>query len=100
MLNENYDGSSSNKGQGFVVLRHSAPLPASLPPSLCQAYDMGKKVGVVSTAHITYANPAGLYSRTVDRDFEFSVPEGCTEQMDIASQVGWGATSEALPRKA
>lgn len=51
------------------------------------AKKMNKKVGVVSTARITHATPAGVYSRSVDRNFEASVPEGCTEQVDIAQQV-------------
>lgn len=52
-----------------------------------KAKSMNKKIGVVSTARITHATPAGVYARTVDRDFEASVPEGCTEQVDIAQQV-------------
>lgn len=52
-----------------------------------RAKAMNKKVGVVSTARITHATPAGVYARSVDRNFEASVPEGCTEQVDIAQQV-------------
>lgn len=48
---------------------------------------MNKKVGVVSSARITHATPAGVYSRSVDRNYEADVPEGCTEQVDIAQQV-------------
>lgn len=48
---------------------------------------MGKKVGVVSTARITHATPANVYARSVDRNYESEVPEGCTEQVDIAQQV-------------
>eukprot|EP00903_Cladosiphon_okamuranus_P010821 g10222.t1 len=51
------------------------------------AKKMNKKVGVVSTARITHATPAGVYARSVDRNFESSVPEGCTEQVDIAQQL-------------
>ncbi|CAM9237306.1 unnamed protein product [Scytosiphon promiscuus] len=51
-----------------------------------QAKGMNKKVGVVSTARITHATPAGVYARSVDRNFESEVPEGCTEQVDIAQQ--------------
>lgn len=87
-MHDNSDGLSSNKGQDLVVLPQSTPLPISLLPSLYQAYNMGKKVGVISTARITEATPAGLYSRSVDQDLESSVPEGYTEQTDIASQVG------------
>lgn len=52
-----------------------------------QAKAMNKKVGVVSTARITHATPAAVYARSADRDFEAGVPEGCTEQLDIAQQV-------------
>lgn len=52
-----------------------------------QAYEMGKKVGVVSTARITHATPAAVYAHSADRDYESSVPDDCTEQIDIASQV-------------
>ncbi len=48
---------------------------------------MGKETGVVSTARITHATPATGYSHTVDRNFEASVPEGCTQQKDIAAQL-------------
>lgn len=50
-------------------------------------HGMGKATGVVSTARITHATPASGYAKTVDRNFEASVPEGCTEQQDIASQL-------------
>ena len=48
---------------------------------------MNKKVGVVSTARITHATPAAAYARSVDRDYESSVPDDCTEQVNIAQQV-------------
>lgn len=48
---------------------------------------MGKKVGVVTTARITHATPAAVYSRSADRNYEATVPDGCTEQTDIAAQV-------------
>ncbi|CAM9760274.1 unnamed protein product [Ectocarpus sp. 6 AP-2014] len=51
-----------------------------------QAKAMNKKVGVVSSARITHATPAGIYARSVDRNYEADVPEGCTEQVDIAQQ--------------
>jgi alkaline phosphatase len=52
------------------------------------ASEMGKSVGVISTARITHATPAAVYSRTVNRDWEdnTSIPEGCT-QLDIAAQL-------------
>ena len=50
--------------------------------------DMGKSVGVISTARITHATPAAVYARTVNRDWEDNsvLPEGC-EQQDIAAQL-------------
>ena len=48
---------------------------------------MEKSVGVVSTARITHATPAATYAKTADRNWEDSVPEGCTAQKDIAAQL-------------
>lgn len=50
--------------------------------------EMGKSVGVVSTARITHATPAAVYARTVNRDWEdnSALPEGCG-QKDIAVQL-------------
>lgn len=47
----------------------------------------GKATGVVSTARITHATPASGYAHTVDRNYEATVPEECTEQKDIATQL-------------
>ncbi len=49
--------------------------------------EMGKETGIVSTARITHATPASAYAKSVDRNFEDSVPEGCTQQTDIATQL-------------
>jgi len=49
--------------------------------------DMDKSVGVVSTARITHATPAAVYAKTANRNWEDSVPEGCTAQVDIAQQL-------------
>lgn len=49
--------------------------------------EMGKETGIVSTARITHATPASAYAKTVDRNFEASVPEGCDTQKDIAMQL-------------
>lgn len=49
--------------------------------------DMDKSVGIVSTARLTHATPAAVYVRTVNRAWEDEVPEGCTKQKDIASQL-------------
>jgi alkaline phosphatase len=50
--------------------------------------EQGKSVGIVSTARITHATPAAVYSKTVHRDWENNseLPEGCT-QKDIAVQL-------------
>ncbi|MDO5704715.1 MAG: alkaline phosphatase, partial [Paracoccus sp. (in: a-proteobacteria)] len=50
--------------------------------------EMGKSVGVISTARITHATPAAVYARTVHRDYEDNslIPEGC-DQKDIAAQL-------------
>ncbi len=51
------------------------------------ATEMGKSVGVVSTARLTHATPAAVYAKTANRNWEDSVPEGCTAQKDIAGQL-------------
>ncbi|AUH35157.1 alkaline phosphatase [Paracoccus tegillarcae] len=50
--------------------------------------DMGKSVGIVTTARITHATPAAVYSRTANRDWEddTQLPENCA-QKDIALQM-------------
>ena len=50
--------------------------------------EMGKSVGVVSTARITHATPASVYANAADRNFEADadLPEGC-EVPDIATQL-------------
>ncbi len=51
--------------------------------------DMGKSVGVISTARLTHATPAAVYAKTVNRNWEDNtfIPEGCTAQEDIAAQL-------------
>ena len=49
------------------------------------ATDLGKSVGIVSTARLTHATPAAVYAHT-NRNWEDSVPEGCAQD-DIASQL-------------
>ncbi|OWU66449.1 alkaline phosphatase [Marinibacterium profundimaris] len=49
--------------------------------------DAGKSVGIVSTARITHATPAAVYAKTANRNWEDSVPEDCTAQVDIAQQL-------------
>jgi alkaline phosphatase len=46
--------------------------------------EMGKSVGVVSTARLTHATPAAVYAKTANRNWESSAPEGCS---DIAAQL-------------
>ena len=46
-----------------------------------------KSVGIVSTARLTHATPAAVYAKTAHRDFEDELPEGCTQQKDIATQL-------------
>ena len=47
----------------------------------------GKSVGIVSTARLTHATPAAVYAKTASRDWEDELPEGCTAQKDIATQM-------------
>lgn len=51
--------------------------------------DMGKSVGVISTARLTHATPAAVYAKTVNRNWEDNtyVPADCTNQEDIAAQL-------------
>lgn len=50
--------------------------------------EMGKSVGVVSTARLTHATSASAYAHSADRDFEddSSTPDGCLVK-DIADQL-------------
>ncbi|SLN56259.1 Alkaline phosphatase precursor [Aquimixticola soesokkakensis] len=47
----------------------------------------GKSVGAVTSARLTHATPAAVYAKTANRNWEDAVPEGCTAQKDIASQL-------------
>ena len=49
--------------------------------------EMGKSVGIVSTARVTHATPAAVYAKSASRDWEDAVPEDCTAQRDIATQL-------------
>ncbi len=66
----------------------AAGLDAGITTFAEMVTEMGKSVGVISTARITHATPAAVYSRTVSRDWEDNtlIPEGCA-QKDIASQL-------------
>jgi alkaline phosphatase len=71
-----------------VVRGDCATVPGNeVTPITRIADDMGKAVGVVSTARITHATPASAYASSADRNFEDSVPEGCESQLDIAQQL-------------
>ncbi len=63
----------------------------NLPLIADEAYEKGKAVGIVSTARLTHATPAAVYSHSIDRDWEADsdIPAsqrglGCT---DIAAQL-------------
>lgn len=63
-------------------------LPGNTVASLNEIMtDLGKETGIVSTARITHATPASAYAKSVDRNYEASVPEGCDTQSDIATQL-------------
>lgn len=65
-----------------------ATLPGNSVATLTEImHGMGKATGIVSTARITHATPASAFSHTVDRNFEAKLPEGCTTQKDIATQL-------------
>ncbi|MCF8498852.1 MAG: alkaline phosphatase [Rhodospirillum sp.] len=49
--------------------------------------EAGKSVGAVTTARLTHATPAAVYAKTAHRNWEDEVPEGCTAQKDIATQL-------------
>lgn len=69
----------------------AATLKHSIPTLAEQAEQAGLKTGVISTARITHATPAGMYAHTPNRDWEnsASTPDdaqalGC---VDIAQQL-------------
>jgi alkaline phosphatase len=50
--------------------------------------EMGKRVGIVTTARVTHATPGAVYAHSVNRNYEANVPVGCEEfQSDIAMQL-------------
>jgi alkaline phosphatase len=49
--------------------------------------ELGKEVGIVSTARITHATPGAAYAHSVDRNFAAALPEGCDTQKTIADQL-------------
>ncbi|MCA1775326.1 MAG: alkaline phosphatase [Loktanella sp.] len=79
-----------------VAVSDCANLPGNELTTLTQIADeMGKSVGVISTARLTHATPAAAYAVTVNRNWEddSAVPEDCTAQVDIAQQLLMGMES-------
>lgn len=74
-------GGSAIHGDCATVAGNELTLMAEI------AEGMGKSVGIVSTARLTHATPAAVYSKTANRNWEDELPEGCTAQKDIASQM-------------
>ena len=65
-------------------------VPAHAIPSLGHmAQARGLATGVVSTARLTHATPASVYAQSADRNYEddSKLPDGCTGQKDIATQL-------------
>ena len=73
------------RGDCAATLQHSLPTIAEL------AEDAGLSTGVVATARVTHATPAGTYAHVPDRDWEADVklPATAVEQgcQDIATQL-------------
>ncbi|XP_050322569.1 membrane-bound alkaline phosphatase [Bactrocera neohumeralis] len=67
--------------------------PANYVESIAKwAQDAGKDAGLVTTARVTHASPAGVYAHTANRDWEYDakvVANGCsaTDNVDIARQL-------------
>lgn len=75
---------------GDVAVGDCANLPGNELTTLTQIADqMGKSVGIISTARLTHATPAAAYAVTANRDWEDDslLPEGCDTQKDIAAQL-------------
>ncbi|TJZ89409.1 alkaline phosphatase [Paracoccus gahaiensis] len=75
---------------GDVAVGDCANLPGNELTTLTQIADqMGKSIGVISTARLTHATPAAAYAVTANRDWEDNslLPEGCDTQKDIAAQL-------------
>ncbi|XP_053679673.1 membrane-bound alkaline phosphatase-like [Anopheles nili] len=65
------------------------------------AIDAGKDAGIVTTARVTHASPAGLYAHTAFRDWEddyYVKQDGCDPELvdDIAEQLVYGETASRL----
>ena len=72
-----------------IVRRDCSTLPGNTVTAIPEVADgMGKSVGVVSTARITHATPDSMHAKTVDRNFEESVPAGC-ERSSPCCRLSW-----------
>uniref|UniRef100_A0A3F2YW16 Alkaline phosphatase n=1 Tax=Anopheles dirus TaxID=7168 RepID=A0A3F2YW16_9DIPT len=65
------------------------------------AIDAGKEAGIVTTARVTHASPAGMYAHTAFRDWEddyYVKEDGCDPDLvdDIAEQLVYGETAPKL----
>ena len=63
---------------------------SALPTFAEMVTEDGKAVGIVSTARLTHATPAAVYSKTASRDWESEIEggtESCPESKDIATQL-------------
>lgn len=80
-------GSGQKVNNGSVNVR---PDGEQLLPICIHAQQRGKAVGVVTTARVTHATPAGFYANVPRRDYEGMIAEQCLERgMDVA--LGGGA---------
>jgi alkaline phosphatase len=71
-----------------VVRGDCSTLPGNELANAAEVFtDLGREVGVVSTARITHATPAAAYAHSVDRNFAATLPEGCDTQKTIAEQL-------------
>ncbi len=55
-----------------------------LTTALERAEASGRATGVVTTARLTHATPAGAYAKVAERNWEYAAPDGCK---DIADQL-------------
>ncbi len=77
-----------------IVRGDCSTLPGNTVTAISEVADsLGKSVGAIGTARVTHATPASMYAKTVDRNFEATVPEGCDTQTDIANQLLEAMTS-------
>ena len=63
-----------------------------LTTALERAEASGRATGIVTTARLTHATPAGAYAKVAERDWEYEAPDGCKDIADqlIAFDIGNG----------